>query len=119
MSLSHRRRRQLHRIKSGLHREDPKLTEMLRVFGKLSAGEAVPAWEQVSSRQHGIQRAAALTMKATFVVAEATARLLRAVLALVTAAGTPHDHRPLAPRPERTRHGRAADGRRSDGSLRQ
>ena len=53
MSVIHR---QLHRIESSLHRSDPRLTDKLRVFGKLSAGEAMPAREQVPSRQHGIRR---------------------------------------------------------------
>ena len=45
-------KRQLHRIESGLRRSDPRLADMLRVFGNLSAGEAMPAWEQVPSGQH-------------------------------------------------------------------
>ena len=53
MSVIHR---QLHRIESSLHRSDPRLADKLRVFGKLSAGEAMPAREQVPSRQHGIRR---------------------------------------------------------------
>jgi len=56
MSVIQRRQRQLHRIESGLRRSDPWLAEMLRGFGKLSAGEAMPGWEQVSPGQHGIRR---------------------------------------------------------------
>ena len=56
MSVIHRRRGQLHRIESGLHRTDPWLAEMLRGFGKLSAGEAMPVWEQVPAGQRGIRR---------------------------------------------------------------
>src|SRR3977135_4034373 len=56
MSVIHRRLRQLDRIESGLNRSDPRLGEMLRDFGKLSAGEAMPAREQGSSGRHGIRR---------------------------------------------------------------
>ena len=43
MSLSHRQQHQLHRIETGLLRSDPQLAAMLGVFGRLSAGEAMPA----------------------------------------------------------------------------
>jgi predicted membrane-bound mannosyltransferase len=112
MSLSHRQQHQLHRIQTGLLRSDPQLTAMLGVFGRLSAGQAMPAWEQVSTRQHRIWQAAALTVQATIVVADAIVLLLRAVLALLIAAvGTRHGHRLPAPGPEPTRRGRGADGR--------
>jgi len=72
----------------------------------------MPAREQVPSRQQSIRQAAALTVEATIVVAEAIGLLLRAVLALsIAAAGTRHGHRLPAPGPERTRRGRKADGR--------
>jgi hypothetical protein len=49
MSLSHHQR-QLHRIESALLGADPQLAEMLGIFGKLSAGQAMPSWEQVPTR---------------------------------------------------------------------
>ena len=82
------------------------------MFGRLSAGEATSAREQVPSRQHSIRQAAALTVKAIAVVAEAIVLVLRAVHALViAAAGTRHGHRLPAPGPERTRRGRGTGGR--------
>ncbi len=111
MSLSHHQQHQLHRIETGLLRSDPQLTAMLGIFGRLSAGQAMPAWEQVPSRQHSIRQAAALTVEAIAVVAEAIVLVLRAVHALViAAAGTRHGRRLPAPGPERTRRGRGADG---------
>jgi hypothetical protein len=85
MSLSHRQQHQLHRIEAGLLRSDPQLTAMLDVFGRLSAGEIMPAREQMPSRQHSIGQAAALIVKAITVVAEAIVLLLRVVLSLVIA----------------------------------
>jgi hypothetical protein len=107
MRLSHRQQHQLYRIETGLLRSDPQLTAMLGIFGRLSVGEAMPAWEQVSSRQQSIQQAAALTAQATTVVADAIVLLLRAVLALVIAVVGMRDGRRLpAPGPGRTRRGR-------------
>src|SRR6266536_5649107 len=109
MSLSHHQQHQLHRIETGLLRSDPQLTAMLGIFGRLSAGEVMPAWEQAPSRQQSIRRAAALTVTAATVVADVIILLLRAVLALVIAAvGTRHRHRLPAPGPERTSRGREA-----------
>jgi len=99
-------------VDTGLLRSDPQLTAMLGVFGRLSAGQVMPAWEQVPTSQQSIRRAAALTVAAIIVVAEAVVLLLRAVLALVIAAAGPrHGHRLPAPGPERTGRGRAAGGR--------
>ena len=83
MSPSHHQQHQLHRIETGPLRSDPQLTAMPGVFGRLSAGQAMPAWEQVPTRQQSIRQAASLTVKATIVVAEALVLLLRAVLALL------------------------------------
>ena len=111
MSLSHHHQRQLYRIESGLLRADPPLAAMLGVFGKLSAGQAMPAWEQVPTRRDRIGQAAALTVQAVTLAAAAIVLLLRAVLALLVVVGTRHGHRLFAPGPERTRRGRGADGR--------
>ena len=61
MSLSPHHQNQLHLIEAGLLRSDPQLAARLSVFGRLCAGQAMPAWEQVSSRHDRIRQAAALT----------------------------------------------------------
>ena len=113
MSLSHHQQRQLDRIESGLLRADPRLAAMLGMFGKLSAGQALPCWEQVPARRDRIRQAAALTVQAVTLAGAAVGLLLSAVLALViVAAGTRHGpHRLPAPGRERTRRGRGAGGR--------
>ena len=112
MSLSHHQQRQMYRIEAGLLRADPRLAEMLGIFGKLFAGQAMPAWEQVPTRRDRVRQAAALTVQAITLAAAAIGLLLSAVLALLIAvAGTRHRHRLPAPRPERTRRGRGAGGR--------
>jgi Protein of unknown function (DUF3040) len=50
MSLNHRQQRQLCRIESRLLLSDPQLAAKLDVFGKLSAGQQLPAWEHIASR---------------------------------------------------------------------
>jgi len=115
MSLSHHQQRQMYRIEAGLLRADPQLAAMLGIFGKLSAGQAMPSWEQVPARRDRIRQAAALTVQAATLAAAAIGLLLRAILALVLvlviAAGTRHRHRLPAPGPERTRRSRRADDR--------
>ena len=111
MSLSHHQQHQLHRIETGLLGADPPLAEMLGIFGKLSAGQAMPAWEQVPARRDRIRQAAALTVQAVTLAAAAIGLLLSAILTLLIVIGTRHRHRLPAPAPERTRRGRGADGR--------
>ena len=107
MSLSHHQQRQLYRIEAGLLGADPQLAEMLGIFGKLFAGQAMPAWEQVPARRDRIRQAAALTVQAITLAAAAIGLLLSAILALLIAvAGTRHRHCLPAPAPERTRRGR-------------
>ena len=113
MSLSHHQQHQLHRIEAGLLRADPQLAAMLGIFGRLSAGQAMPSWEQVPTRRDRVRQAAALTVQAVALAAAAVGLLLSAILALViVVAGRP---RPAAgappPGPERTRRGRGAGGR--------
>jgi len=84
---------------------------MLGIFGKISAGQAMPAWEQVPARRDRARHAAALTVQAITLAAAAIGLLLSAILALLIAVGTRHRHRLPAPGPERTRRGRGADGR--------
>ena len=111
MSPSHHQQRQLHRIETGLLRADPQLAVMLGIFGKLSAGQAMPSWEQVPARRDRIRQAAALTVQAAALAAAAIGLLLSAILTLLIVIGTRHRHRLPAPAPERTRRGRGADGR--------
>lgn len=85
MSLSHHHQNQLHLIQAGLLRSDPQLAARLSMFGRLSAGQAMPAWEQVSSRHDRIRQAAALIAETISVMAAAIFLFLRAVLALVAA----------------------------------
>jgi len=111
MSLSHHQQRQLHRIETGLLGADPQLAEMLGIFGKLTAGQAMPSWEQVPARRDRVRHAAALTVPAVTLAAAATGLLLSAILTLLIVAGARHRHRVPAPGPERTRRGRGAGGR--------
>ena len=112
MSLSHHQQRQLHRIETGLLQADPQLAAMLGIFGKLTAGQAMPSWEQVPTRRDRVRQAAALTGQAVTLAAAAIGLLLSAILALViVVAGPRHRRRGPAPGPERTRRGRGAGGR--------
>ena len=100
MSLSHHHQRQLYRIETGLLGADPQLAEMLGIFGKLSAGQAMPAWEQVPARRDRVRQAAALTAQAVTLAAAAVGLLLSAILALViVVVGTRHRRRVPAPGP--------------------
>ncbi len=85
MSLNHRQRYQLYRIEARLLRSDPRLASVLSVFGRLAAGQRLPAWEQVATRRDRIRQAAVLIVKAIAVMAAATRLLLSAVLALFAA----------------------------------
>jgi len=85
MSLNHRQLHRLSRIESGLLRSDPQLAAMLAVFAGLAAGEHLPAWEQLPTRQDRIQQAAAAIVRAITIVTAALSLLLNAVRALVTA----------------------------------
>jgi hypothetical protein len=112
MSLSQHHQNQLHLIQAGLLRSDPQLAARLSMFGRLCAGQAMPAWEQLSSRHDRIRQAAALIAETISVAAAAIFLFLRAVLALVAAvvpggrAGPPAQRRERArPRP---RSGRSA-----------
>jgi hypothetical protein len=103
MSLNHHHQNQLHLIEADLLRSEPQLAARLSLFGRLSAGEAMPAWEQVSSRHDRIRQAAALIAEAISVVAAAIFLFLRAVLALAAAVVPSSRARPPAQRRERAR----------------
>src|SRR5260370_40647041 len=106
MSLSHHHQRQLYRIESGLLQADPQLAAMLGIFGKLSASQAMPSWEQVPTRRDRVRQAAALTVQAGTLAAAATRALLRAILAWVLVVAGPRPP-PPRPAPQRTRPPRA------------
>jgi len=103
MSLSPHHQNQLHLIEAGLLRSDPQLAARLSIFGRLGAGQAMPAWEQVPCRHDRIRQAAALTAETISVVAAAIFLFLRAVLALVAAVVQCGRARPPARRRERAR----------------
>jgi hypothetical protein len=94
MSLSHHHQNQLHLIQAGLLRSDPQLAARLSMFGRLCAGQAIPAWEQVPSRHDRIRQAAALIAETISVAAAAIFLFLRAVLALTA---DEHRHRSRPP----------------------
>jgi hypothetical protein len=106
MSLNRRQQHQLYRIESRLRRSEPHLAAMLTVFGRLSAGQCLPAWEQVPSRRDRIGQAATQIAQAIVVLAATAIVLTRAVLALIAAPFSDRRYRPPAPRPERAARGR-------------
>jgi hypothetical protein len=83
MSLNHRQLHRLHGIESGLLRSDPQLAAMLAMFGRLTASQQLPTWEQLATRPDRIRQAAALIVTAITVLATAIAHLLVAVRGLV------------------------------------
>jgi hypothetical protein len=89
MGLSHREQHQLHRIEHDLLQSEPELATALRVFGLLSAMEAMPAWEQVPARLDRIRQAGALAAKAIILVVMGIGLLLNAIHALLLAAVQP------------------------------
>ena len=103
MSLSPHHQNQLHLIQAGLLRSDPQLAARLSMFGRLCAGQAMPAWEQVSCRHDRIRQAAAVTAETISVAAAAIFLFLRAILALAAALVPGGRARPPAQRRERAR----------------
>jgi hypothetical protein len=73
------------------------------MFGRLCAGQAMPAWEQMSGRHDRIRQAAALTAQTIGVAAAAIVLLLRAVLALAATVVQGGRARPPGQRRERAR----------------
>ena len=73
------------------------------MFGRLFAGQAMPAWEQMSGRHDRIRQAAALIAETISVAAAAIFLFLRAVLALAAAVVQDGRARPPAQRRERAR----------------
>ena len=81
------------------------------MFGRLCAGQAMPAWEQMSGRHDRIRQAAVLTAQTISVVAAAIVLLLRAVLALAATVVPGGRARPPAQRRERARPRPGSGGR--------
>jgi hypothetical protein len=108
MSLTHRERHQLYRIESRLLRSDPQLTAMLTVFARLSAGQRMPAWEQVATRLDRIRQATALIAEAIRAIAAAVGFLADAVRTLLSAIA---GRRVRRPQPARQQTGPGTDGR--------
>jgi len=72
---------------------------MLGIFGKLSASQAMPSWEQVPTRRDRARQAAALTVQAVTLAAAAVGLLLSAILALLIVVAGPRRRRRPAPGP--------------------
>ena len=100
MSLNRRQQHQLYRIESRLRRSEPHLLAMLTVFGRLSAGYPLPAWEQVPTRGDRIGQAATRIAQAIVVLTATVIVLTRAVLALIAAPFSARGYHPPAPKPE-------------------
>jgi hypothetical protein len=100
MSLNHRQQRQLYRIEARLRRSEPHLAAMLTVFGRLSAGQCLPAWEQVSSRRDPIGQAATQIARAIAVLAATAIFLSSAVIALITTPFASRRSHPQAANPD-------------------
>ena len=108
MSLNHRQRHQLYRMEARLFRSDPQLAAMLAVFGRLSAGQRMPAWEQVATRLDRVRQATVMIVGAITAVAAAVGFQAGAVRTWLCAIVGRRAWRPLSAR-ERT--GPGTDGR--------
>ena len=102
MTLSHSEQSRLSRIEASLRRSDPKLAGMLGMFGRLCAGQRMPAWEQAPSRLGQIRQAAAL-LAAAAVAARLLLAAARALAAIV------HGGRARPPAPKTGRPGRSRE----------
>jgi hypothetical protein len=80
MTLPYRQRRKLRRIRQALRLTDPQLASMLLIFAKLSAGEQMPGWEQLTRRPPPPLAVAARLVRA---LARLAGRVLRALWGLV------------------------------------
>jgi hypothetical protein len=105
MSLNYRQQRQLQRIESPLLRSDPQLAAMLAMFGRLAAGQRLPAREQAATRLDRIRQAAAMIAKAVAAMSAAIGLLVSAVLALFTALIMGSRARPAPPTRQRANPG--------------
>ena len=85
MTIRNEDRRKLRLIKFGLLGSDPQLVAMMNVFSGLTAGQGMPAWEQMPTRRDRVREAAALVMTALVTAAAAAGLMLRGLAALVAA----------------------------------
>jgi hypothetical protein len=82
MALNYHEQRQLHSIESRLLRSDPHLAAMLTVFGRLTAGQRMPTWEQAVTRMDLARQAAFLIATASAAIVTSASLLVSAVVAL-------------------------------------
>lgn len=108
MSLNYHEQVQLHRIESRLLRSDPHLAGMLAVFGRLSAGQRMPAWDQAATRRDLTRQAAALIARAVAAMTTAISLLVSVIVALFTALVIGRRARP--PQPTRQQAGQEPTG---------
>jgi hypothetical protein len=108
MSLTHHERYRLYRIESSLLRSDPQLASKLAVFARLSAGQRMPASEQVATRLDRIRQATALIAEAITAISAAVGFLVGAVRTLLCAIV---GRRAPRPQPARQHTGPGTDGR--------
>ena len=85
MTIRNENRRQLRHIEFGLLGSDPQLVATMNVFSGLTAGQGMPAWEQVPLRRDRVREEAALVVMA-LVIAVTRARLMLRALATMVAA---------------------------------
>jgi hypothetical protein len=107
MSLPYRQQRQFGVIEAGLRQSDPQLAAILAMFGRLCAGDRMPAWEELRSGQGRLSRAVNRILTAIAAAATAVSAQLRAALALITCAirgARPATCPPLAQDGAPTRH---------------
>lgn len=88
MTIRNEYRRQLRHIEFGLLGSDPQLVAMMNVFSGLTAGQGMPAWEQMPLRRDRVREEAALVVMALVIAVTGARLMLRALAAMVTAAMT-------------------------------
>lgn len=85
MSLPYHQQRRLRRIGRVLRGSDPQLAAMLSIFARLTAGERMPAREQLSPRRRGtwplLMRLLSLVARLAVAGARATSASLRQAIA--------------------------------------
>lgn len=79
MAVRSANQRTLRLIEFSLLRTDPQLVTMLNVFSRLTAGQGMPAWEQVPSAKDRAGEAAALIEMARVIVVAAVGLMVRRV----------------------------------------
>ena len=85
MSIRRSQQRQLRGIELTLLQADPQLASLLNVFSRSTAGQGLPAWEQVSSRRDQVREASRLAGTALLLALTGVALMLQGVAALLGA----------------------------------